>query len=200
MRHILLLSLGLVLCGGAPAAAQEVALEPGARVRVRDRTAETYVGRFAAARDDTVWIATGRPAPGATETRLGIPVGQVHRLERSAGRRRHVARNGGIGLLVGVAAGLVATAATIDEEFGFIFASPYEFGAFVAVGVGVPAGVLGGLTGLIPTERWERVPLPAAPVAGAGLSVRPKVGTTRVPVRGAPPARALTLGVTLRPR
>jgi hypothetical protein len=124
----------------------------------------------------------------------------VRAVHRSAGRHRPVLRNAGIGAALGVAAGAVATVATLDEEFGFVFASPYEFGAFVGVAVGVPTTAIGALSGLIPVERWERVPLATPPPASGGLSVRPKVGTMRVPVRGAPPARALTLGVTLRPR
>ena len=82
-----------------------------------------------------------------------------------------------------------------------------EYRLAVALVASVPATPIGARTGLVRTEGWAQVPASSARTVSrasspdrARLSVRPRVGTMRVPVRGAPPARAVTVGLTLRPR
>lgn len=101
------------------------------------------------------------------------------------------------------AAGVVGALTADDDDLNLVFQTPAQFGLAVGLVVGAPTTLIGALTGLVRTEGWAVVP-PAPPGAApgdrAGLTARPRVGTMRVPVRGAGPAGAVTFGVTLRPR
>ena len=204
MRRLLLptAALALVLCGGTSAAAQGPEPAPGTRVRVHlYPDGSRLVARLIAAEADTLRL---EPTAGAApQPAIAIPRARVSRLERSTGRRRHVARNAGFGALVGVGAGLMGALTADEDDLDWFTPTRSQFGLMVGVVVGVPTTIIGALTGFVRTEGWAAVPPPAATTASpdrAGLTVRPKVGTMRVPVRGAPPARAITVGLTLRPR
>ena len=195
-------ALGLILCGGASAAAQEPGLAPGARVRVHTYPdGARLVARLLAADADTLRVAP--IVDGVPQPALAMPRARVYRLERSTGRHRHVARNAGIGALVGVGAGLLGALTVDEDDLDWFLPTRSQYGLAMGLVVGLPTTTIGALTGLVRTEGWAAVPVPSARTASpdrAGLAVRPRVGTMRVPVRGAPPARAVTVGLTLRPR
>ncbi|MDF1504900.1 hypothetical protein [Roseisolibacter sp. H3M3-2] len=198
-RALLALALTALTARAAAEAAAQAPVAPGDRVRVDLRpSGARVVGSVVASDADTLRLVVRE---GDRPDTLAVPTARLHGVWRSAGHRTHVARNALVGAGSGVAAG-VLTAATYDEaaDGGWFHITPADAGVIVGLAVGVPAAGVGALTGLARTEAWERVPLPAVRTAHAGLAVRPRVGTTRVPVRGAPPARALTVGLTLRPR
>ena len=197
-HHTLLVALALV-ASAAPSSAQ---VATGDRVRLTlDDQGPRRVGHVVRLRGDTIWLELPAARGTRPDTTFAIPLTGILRMERSTGRRRHVARNAGIGALVGVGAGAVGAATVDEDDRGWAFSGRSEFGLAVGLVVGVPATAIGALTGIVPTEGWEPVSSPNAPTRDrARLTVRPRVGTMRVPMRGAPPARAITVGVTLRPR
>ncbi len=216
--HTLLVALALValVASALPLPAQ---VATGDRVRLTlDGQGPRRTGRVVRVRGDSLWLELPAARGTRPDTTFAIPLTGIVRMERSTGRRRHVARNAGIGALVGVGAGAVGAATVTEDDLGWFVSSRSEFGLAVGLVVGVPATAIGALTGIVPTEGWDVVPSrsggapsavapsAAAPSAAAPprdrarLTVRPRIGTLRVPVRGAPPARALTVGVTLRPR
>jgi hypothetical protein len=180
-------------------------LAPDARLRVHLRSARApYVVRVVRVAPDTLWV---RPwdadAAGVATGEFAIAIADLRRLERSAGRRTRVLRNGGLGAAGGLIAGaLIGAYIGATDEEGWFEISPAEGAIFLGVGLAIPAGVVGALTGVFPTERWRDVPLPASPGVSSGSlrgapRIRPRIGLTRVPVRGARAARALTVGVTV---
>ena len=218
MHRTLLVALALV-ASAVPLVSLPAQVATGDRVRLtRDGQDARRTGRVVRLRGDTIWLETPAARGARPDTTLAIPLTGVRRVERSTGRHRHVARNAGIGALVGVGAGMVGALTVDEDDLGWFFATRSEFGLAVGLVVGVPSATIGALTGLVPTEGWDAVPSPSAAAPSttmpsatvpsatlpsrdrARLTVRPRVGTMRVPVRGAPPARAFTVGVTLRPR
>jgi hypothetical protein len=184
------------------------ALAPDARLRVHPRVGRApYLVRVVRVDPDTIWVRPWDADAARVATgEFAIPIADVRRLERSAGRRTRVLRNGGLGAAGGLIAGaLIGAYIGATDEEGWFEISPAEGAILLGVVLAIPAGVVGALTGVFPTERWRDVPLPAPTGVSSGSlrgapRIRPRVGLTRVPVRGAPAARALTVGVTVRAR
>ncbi len=183
-------------------------LAPGDRLRVdvRGSRAPSRV-RLVRATSDTLWVRAWSVDPAGSGETFAVPLASMRRLQRSQGRHTHVRRNGGYGLAGGVLVGAVvgAMAGAADDGDDYFDISPAVGALVLGVVLGVPAGVVGALTGLAPTEEWTDVavlagPRVPSPSARDGLAVRPRLGLTRVPMRGAPAARAFTLGLTVRPR
>ena len=182
-------------------------LPRGARLRVDvlDRRGRQVV-RLVRASSDTLRVRRWSAAPGGADDTVALALTSVRRLQRSRGRHTHVRRNGGYALAGGVLAGGILGAIEGANDDGEWFdLTPAEGALIVGVAIGIPAGMIGALSGLVPTEEWIDVALPAdARVTSEprrdGLVVRPRLGLTHVPMRGAPAARAITLGLTLRPR
>ena len=89
-----------------------------------------------------------------------MPLAQVTRLDVSLGKQRHLIRAAGIGFIVGGVVGAVAGAADGSSCTGE-FLCPGAGGGAVLGGVfvGSLGGIIGLIAGVVPSERWERVPL-----------------------------------------
>ena len=92
------------------------------------------------------------------------PVASIRKLEAVRGRHRPILKGVLIGTGIGVVVGGVAGAASYKpcdttESLGCILASQSrgEEAAAGAVVVGVAGLLIGGIVGLIPRDRWERV-------------------------------------------
>ena len=95
---------------------------------------------------------------------MAYPLASMRKLEAVNGRRRPILKGVLIGTGIGVVVGGVAGAASYKpcdstESLGCILASQSrgEEAAAGAVVVGVAGLLLGGIVGLIPRDRWERV-------------------------------------------
>jgi hypothetical protein len=199
-----------LLLASAPLGAQAAApaeVPAGARLRVYVRGAPGhYLVHLARAGADTLWVRPVDASAASVTGEFPVAVADLSRLRWLRGRRTHVLRNGGIGLGAGALVGAVLGAVHgASDDGAFIQFTPVEGAAFFGVLLGVPAGVVGALSGLVPTEQWSEVAVaPDAPAtahpAAVGPLIRPRLGLTRVPVRGGPAARALSVGVTVHPR
>ncbi len=153
-----ILTLGLIFHAGALALpAQESRVAPGTRVRFELRSGERYDGRVISLGRDS--LEAGFPPNGVAAR---YPLGNISKLEVVSGRRRPVLRNALIGSAVGVVVGGVVGAASYEPcELGCWIGpnSAGESAALGAVVLGVPLLLVGGALGLIPRDRWERVPL-----------------------------------------
>ena len=149
-----------LLAGAQSASSSQSRLPSGTRIRFEMRNGARHEGRLVALSPDTLratWL-------GATET--AIPVSEVQKLEVMSGRRRRVTRSLLIGTGVGAALGTVAGAMTYKPcettEFLGCFMEPKSRGESAALGAllaGVTGLVVGGVVGLVPRDRWERVRL-----------------------------------------
>ena len=131
-------------------------LTPGTRVRFSHPGEGTRTGTVVALTPDTLEVRL----PGRAEA-AHVPLDQVTRLDVSRGMQRQLLRRAGIGFLVGAAVGAAGVAA---EESG-CHASSGQFCLGVGGGAiiggmfyGSLGGVLGLVAGVIPSEKWERVP------------------------------------------
>ena len=186
-------------------------LAPGARLRVdvRGSRAPSLV-RLVRATSDTLWIRGWNADPAGSDGTFAVALASVRRLQLSRGRHTHVRRNAGYGLAGGLFVGgvLGAIEGANDDGDEFFEISPAEGALILGIVLGVPAGLVGALTGLPPTEDWTDVPLAASARVSSHArrtthtahTIRPRLGLTRIPVRGAPGARAITVGLTVRPR
>ena len=131
------------------------ALQPGTRVRVTHPGEGTRTGTVVALTPDTLEVRL----VGHTETSY-MPLAQVTRLDVSLGKQRHLIRAAGIGFIVGGVVGAVAGAADGSSCTGE-FLCPGAGGGAVLGGVfvGSLGGIIGLIAGVVPSERWERVPL-----------------------------------------
>ena len=157
----IVLAMFLPVIGNAQAtSSNESRLPSGTRIRVELRDGAKHEGQVVALRRDTlhaIW-------PGSVES--AIQVSDIRKLEASSGRHRSVRRSLLIGTGVGVVLGTAIGALTHEPcepetEFG-CFLAPETRGqsaALGALGGGVAGFVVGGVFGLIPRERWERVRL-----------------------------------------
>ena len=151
-------------------------LTPGSRVRITHPGEGTRTGTVVALTADTLEVRlAGRIEPAH------LPLAELTRLDVSRGRERHMG-NAGKGLVIGAVAGVVAGLAAGDDDCSNKLvcisrpAGAVLGGAFFG-GIG---GVLGLVSGVIPSESWERVPLQERRVSlvvpahgrGAGLGLR----------------------------
>jgi hypothetical protein len=146
MRTVGLLAL-LLLTPLAGAAAQDVPLQPGRRVRVTVPSAAVsgQQATFQRVSGDTLVLSSASYA-----------VNDVTRLDVSTGRHGHPWTGMLIGLLGGAAAGAGIAAAAYDSNEDF-----YALVVLVGAGIGAGSGLLvGAVAGaLIKTERWEEISL-----------------------------------------
>jgi hypothetical protein len=134
----------------SPLGAQEVYLQPGARIRVfqedvsRSEYWQAHTGTLVEISDTALSLQTAAPAELHT-----IPLAQINRLEVSQGEKG----NGIIGAIVGVPVGWFGAALFFSDD------DPVEAGTGAIAGtlVGAAAGYLVG--SLIKSERWKRVPI-----------------------------------------
>lgn len=177
------------LAAQAPPPATELSV--GMRLRVLSRdAARSYLARLERATRDSIWV---RALDADTLSAVAHPVAlaSLGRLEYSRGRSRHVGRNALYGMVAGALTGALiggAIGASGGGDTPDVTAA--EGAVFLGAVLVLPGGIVGAMTGAAATETW-------APVA---LPLRPRLGLARVPGRGAPPARALTLGLTVRTR
>ena len=178
-----IVTLGLIFHAGALALpAQESRVAPGTRVRFELRSGERYDGRVISLGRDT--LAAGFPPNGVAAR---YPLGDVTKLEVVNGRRRPVLRGLALGAGVGVVVGGLAGALSYSpcestEIFGCLLASQSrsESATIGGAALGAVGLVIGGLQGLIPRDRWQRLPLDGTsarfnlrslPAGGSGLGL-----------------------------
>jgi hypothetical protein len=128
-------------------------IAPGTRVRVTHPGEGTRTGQVISLTPDTIEVRLdGRSEPAH------LPLDQVARLEVSGGMQRPFLRRAGIGFLVGGAVG----AAGLASASGNCSTNEICFNAGDAALVGgiffgAIGGVLGLASGVVPSEKWERV-------------------------------------------
>ena len=128
---------------------------PGSRVRVTQPGEGTRVGTVVQVTADSLEVRfEHRSLP------THMAVGRVTRLDVSLGKERRVMQRGQIGFLVGggIGAALGALAESDCEASGACMGASTSAllgGTFF----GSVGGVIGMITGLSPSERWERVSL-----------------------------------------
>jgi hypothetical protein len=130
---------------------EDMPVEPGARVRVTAPAAgiSRYVGEYVAGTSDTVYMRGEADA-----VPLAIPLASVTLLELHTGEKRRRLLGTGVGLSVGVIAGLAT--GTLDEDR-----------ALSAMVLAVPGSFVGFLVGsVLKTDRWEAAVQTAPLVSG----------------------------------
>jgi hypothetical protein len=175
---VLLVATAAILASPAPAQRVPV-LVPGQRVRVTAPGAglDGAPARLVALSPDTLVVtnvgATWREGPVRGDTsRVGIPLGEVRRLDVSAGVERHARLGMAIGGVAGGAVGALVGLAAPEEHGALcnLLVPCMTRGENVAMGVLAYAS-LGALIGwavgeLVVTEAWDRVPLEMLVTAG----------------------------------
>jgi hypothetical protein len=133
------------------------AVMPGTRVRVAHPGEGIRTGTLVALTADTLEVRLAGHAEVSH-----VPLAQVTRLDVSLGKQRRLMRFAGVGLVVGGAVG-AATGAAAGSSCDGEFLCPGAGGGAVLGGVflGSVGGIIGLIAGVVPTERWERVPLEA---------------------------------------
>jgi hypothetical protein len=195
-----------LLLASAPLGAQAAApatLPAYARLRVHPRaSARAYQARLVRMDADTVWVRPWSAAADAPDAAFAVPLASLRRLERFEGRSTHILRNTGIGAAAGaLVGGAIGAIAAVQDDDSSIDFEPGPAALFVGAALTLPGAIVGALTGTVPTDDWRAVALPSeARREAAGPRVRPSLALVRVPVRGAPAARALSLGITVVPR
>jgi len=159
-------ALWCIVLGIVPLSAQRLLpIEPGMRVRLTapDCGLRERQVTFEALRGDTL-VADG----GVT---LRCPLAAVTSFDLYRGRRSHLWRGAGIGLLVGAGVGFVGYYAAVNSCYEGADVSGCAL-VFGAGGGGLVGALVGALVGsLWETEQWVSFPL-------GGVSVEP-VGTPR---------------------
>ena len=153
-RTIASLLVALVM---VPQVISAQSLLPGTRVRVTHPGEGTRTGTVVALTPDTLEVRLVGHAEASH-----MPLAQVTRLEFSLGRQRHLMRGAGIGFLIGGTVG-AATGAAAGSSCDGEWLCPGAGGGAVLGGVflGSVGGIIGLVAGVVPSERWERVPLDA---------------------------------------
>ena len=157
--HAFILTFAMIVHAGAPAAAQESALAPGTRVRLTLRNGDPHAGRVIALGPDLLEI--GFPENGGTAS---YPLTDIAKLEVLRGRHRPVLRGlllgTGAGIVLGGAIGAMAYSPCTSTEFLGCLLAPETRAQSAALGAtlaGAAGLIVGGLQGLIPRDRWQRV-------------------------------------------
>jgi hypothetical protein len=170
-RHIV---AALVLLFAAPANAQLLELQPGARVRVMAPAVlgGKLEGTIAARRGDTLSILAGNVAP------VDIPISALSRVEIYRGTSRTAGAKKGLlwGLALGLPAG-VLTAAGDNKTWNRVkngcdpawqdctLYTDVEQVMLMTAGSGAIGAGIGALIG---RQRWETLQIPALPVVTVG--------------------------------
>ena len=164
-RTIASLLVALVM---VPQVISAQALMPGTRVRVTHPGEGTRTGTVVALTPDTLEVRLAGHAEASH-----MPLSQVTRLDVSLGRQRHLLRGAGIGFIVGGAVGAATGAAAESDCGGEMFCLGAGGGAVVGgVFLGSVGGIIGLIAGVVPSERWERVPLAARRISLVSPSSR----------------------------
>jgi hypothetical protein len=149
---------------------------PGTRVRVTHPGEGTRTGTVVALTADTLEVRLA----GHSEA-SHLPLAQVTRLDVSQGKQRRLARFAGVGFLAGGAVGALTGALAESDCEGELFCAGPAGGALIGgVFLGSVGGIIGLIAGVVPSERWQRVPLQARRISlvtpsgshGRGVGVR----------------------------
>ncbi|PYP75806.1 MAG: hypothetical protein DMD35_20135 [Gemmatimonadetes bacterium] len=148
------LTFGLIMHAGAiDLPAQESVVAPGTKVRFELRSGQRLDGHVISLGSESL---EGRfPTTGAAAK---YPLADIAKLEVVRGSHRPVLRSATIGLLVGGSVGAIVGALAYDKPDLYVSSRAENAGFFAAV-LGAPGLVVGGLVGLIPRDRWQRVTL-----------------------------------------
>jgi hypothetical protein len=155
------LAMSLPLIAAAQSAASsESRLPPGTKIRFELRDGVRHEGSVVALSADTLratWL-------GASET--AFHVSDVQKLEVMSGRRRSVTKSlligTGAGVVLGTAIGAMTHEPCDAEGIGDCLLEPEnrsQSAALGGLGGAVLGLVVGGVVGLVPRDRWERVRL-----------------------------------------
>ena len=158
-----LLAAALVASFLAPHTLVAQAPAPGARIRVAHPDAGIRVGTLIALANDTLVV---RWADDSATARL--PIAQVSRMDVSRGSERRIMSRLGRGFGIGAASGalLGGVGGAMEDCEGELFCIGPVGGAVLGGAVlGAAGAVIGALTGLTPSERWERARLNSGRVA-----------------------------------
>lgn len=169
------LTFGLMMHGGALVLpAQPSAVAPGARIRFELLNGERHEGQVIALRPEALDVSF--PTNGTTGT---YRLAQIAQLDVSRGQHRRVLRSATIGLIAGGSAGAIIGGMTCKRS-DCLFERQSDGVWAGALILGAPGLVVGGLVGLLPRERWQRVYLDgnavrvnmrALPGRGAGMEL-----------------------------
>jgi hypothetical protein len=149
----------LVLAPGLDAFAQDLALQPGQRVRVTAPTEglRRKEGRFEKLQRDSLLVVS---VDGQTRV---LPLRTVTLLEQVHGRRRHPLPGMGIGIGIGALAGGAAGYAAGEDRCSrtsFFCLTRGESTGLGAAGGAIVGGLLGLAVGAVwTTDRWADVPV-----------------------------------------
>ena len=153
--------VGLVLASSAtmPVGAQSILdLPPGSRIRVdASSNPERMIGTLVRAAPDTLWVHWAY-----REDLRFVLASDVRKLEVSRGRGpRRIGQRAWKGFLIGAGVGAILGAAVAtDPEEAEWFGGPLgTMGAYALIW-SVPGTLIGGMTGIMPGERWEPVNVP----------------------------------------
>ena len=145
---------GLVL---APRILTAQAPVAGERIRVRQAGEPSRVGTLVALANDTLVVRWENDSATAR-----LPVAQVSQLDVSRGSQRRVMSRLGRGFMIGAGAGAVlgGVGGAMEDCEGELFCVGPAGGALIGgVVFGATGALIGALTGLAPSERWERARL-----------------------------------------
>lgn len=154
------LTFGVMSHAGASALpAQGSAVAPGTRIRFKVRNGERYEGRVISLGPEV--LEAGFPTNGATAK---YPLADIAKLEVLQGRHRPVLRGvlvgTGAGIVLGGAVGAMSYSPCESTEFLGCLLAPESRAQSAAMGatvLGVVGLVVGGVQGLFPRDRWQRV-------------------------------------------
>src|SRR5690349_4843425 len=157
-RVVFALTVLLTGIGASPMRAQQSALAAGTKIRVQLRSGARHHGRVVRSDHDTLvaeWAGGSTPA---------FPASDILQLEAVTGRHRSVRRTALIGAVGGAALGAIGGALLYKPcettEFAGCFFAPKDRGESARVNglvFGVVGLIGGGVVGLVPRDRWERV-------------------------------------------
>ena len=144
--------------GGVPVRAQQSALSPGTKIRVQLRSGARHHGRVVKTDHDTLLAEW---AGGST---AAFPVSDILQFEAVTGRHRSVRRKAAVGGVIGASLGAIGGAVFYKPcettEFAGCFLAPKGRAESAQVNgaiYGVIGLVGGGVVGLFPRDRWQRV-------------------------------------------
>jgi hypothetical protein len=150
-------------------------LTPGTRVRFSHPGEGTRTGTVVYFTADTLDVRlSDRAEP------VHLPVEQLTRLDVSRGMQRQPLRRAGVGFVVGATLGSIGAALTesnCDSRGGQNCLGAGGGALIGGIFYGAFGGVLGLVAGVIPSEKWDPVPIETrrislvAPPAGSGRGV-----------------------------
>ena len=144
--------------GATPVRAQQSALSPGTKIRVQLRSGARHHGRVIRSDHDTLvaeWAGGSTPA---------FPASDILQFEAVTGRHRSVRRAAAVGGIVGASLGAIGGALLYkpceSTEFAGCILAPKGRSESAQVNgaiYGVLGLISGGVVGLFPRDRWQRI-------------------------------------------